>query len=371
MKLKFIFLDLLLVLSWVLFCTGSADSIGDADIKALLYFNKETVSQGEIFKMSLKLVNIGTGDKTNSVTFEIEYDSDTFELVRNNPETGIKNGYIEFTTRKNPSEGNIKRINVMYVNTSEDTNLKESSTVFSVKFRVKKVTQPGERKFKLKPIKMLDSNFKVYRLNNGEEVYSKVNVTLEKGRANNLVFVDVEADHWAKEFIDEMVNRSITFGIDNYHFDPKGVVTRAQFAAFLVRALDIEVEDYAGEFKDIDADDWYSKEVAVAMRAGIVKGFDDGMFRPNQQITREQMSCMVMMAYKYEMADKEIIVDNNVLKFTDSDEISGWAGQNVKEAYSLGIMRGMSQTKLEPLKTAMREQAAAVVMKLLEACELL
>lgn len=370
MNMKNIVLTSVLILCIVLTIPDFA-FCNETDVKAHLYFGKETVSPGEILKVCIKLTDTKQEYKTNSVTFEIEYDADVFELVRNDPQLDIKNGYVEFTTRNNLGEGKTKRLKVMYVNTSGDIPLLENKTLFYAKFRVKKEAQSGDKSFKLNPVKMLDSNFKVYSVNKEEAIQSTITIVEKDSFSKGRKFDDVKENHWAKEFIDELVARRITFGVNENHFNPRGVVTRAQFAAFLVRALDIEKEDYSGEFKDVNADDWYAKEVTAAFKSGIVKGYGDGMFKPDQQVTREQMCSMVMAAYKYEMDNKQVAIDNSALKFTDFNNISSWADESVKEAYSLGIIKGMTATTFEPQKTALREQASAIIVKLLEACELL
>lgn len=68
----------------------------------------------------------------------------------------------------------------------------------------------------------------------------------------NKTFVDVTASNWAKEYIELLAARHIAYGVDESRFDPKGMVTRAQFAAFIARALGLETAEYSGAFHDVN-----------------------------------------------------------------------------------------------------------------------
>ena len=73
----------------------------------------------------------------------------------------------------------------------------------------------------------------------------------------NKTFADVDAASWAKSYIELLAARHIAEGIDDSRFDPKGIVTRAQFAAFIARALGLETGKYSGTFSDVKKGDWY------------------------------------------------------------------------------------------------------------------
>ncbi|MBR2885252.1 MAG: S-layer homology domain-containing protein, partial [Clostridia bacterium] len=108
-------------------------------------------------------------------------------------------------------------------------------------------------------------------------------------------------------------------------------------------------------FLDVDSDDWFAPYVAAAHGAGLIDG-SDGMFRPNDTITREEICKIIACATdSYAEAQK--------LEFTDSDEISDWAKEYVSKVYSLGIVNGMDDGSFLPKNNALREQAFVILAR--------
>lgn len=130
-----------------------------------LILEKDALGRGEQFALAVQLTNLQNGDKTNSVSFEIEYDSSVFELATGEPESDIKDGYINFTTKDDlPVSGDMRKVTVMLTSIT-DTLLQEGETVFSVNFKVRQDAPLGEKAFVLNCGEMLDSSFNVYNIN--------------------------------------------------------------------------------------------------------------------------------------------------------------------------------------------------------------
>lgn len=141
-----------------------------------LEFNQPAYAPGSMARLDLKLTGIQSGDKTNSVTFEFEYDNDTFELATGNVENDVVNGYIAFTSKDDiPVSGTLRKIKAMFT-AFNDTVLEEGSVVLSVNFRVKDTASLGPKMISLKPVDMLDSTFKSYNVNNGQEAYVSTSI---------------------------------------------------------------------------------------------------------------------------------------------------------------------------------------------------
>lgn len=132
---------------------------------------------GDIVPLTLKLDNIGADYKTNSVTFEIEYDESMFELVGNDPNIAIVNGYIPFNTKMNIGSGANKRVSITYIDIDDDISLQEGNSLFTVKFKVRNNPRIGTGKFVLKPVSMLDSSGKVYNIYDDRQKEYTVDVT--------------------------------------------------------------------------------------------------------------------------------------------------------------------------------------------------
>ena len=163
--------------------------------------------------------------------------------------------------------------------------------------------------------------------------------------------------HWGEVPIKSLYEDGIITG-DNKGLRLKDSISRAEFTALIIRALKLETAEYKDTFTDIDKSDWYAPYIAAAYENGLVNGAD-GMFKPNDTITREEI-CKITAAALYEEPQiKE-------LDFTDTYEISEWAIDSVKKAYSLGIVNGMGSGIFAPKSNALHEQAFVIIARLLE-----
>ncbi|MDY6313673.1 MAG: S-layer homology domain-containing protein, partial [Clostridia bacterium] len=142
-------------------------------------------------------------------------------------------------------------------------------------------------------------------------------------------------------------------------FDPDRNITRAEFAAIIARAL--KLSDKKADYKDVN-DEWFAPYVGACSEAGIISGYD-GMFRPNDNITRQEMAVIIVNAYSYlEKAGANGGIDN----FTDKAEIADWAKAAVDTASSVGLISGMGDGTFAPSANATRAQAASIVKRLLD-----
>ncbi len=184
----------------------------------------------------------------------------------------------------------------------------------------------------------------------------------------NRTFADI-AGHWAKTDIEIMAARHIANGVDEDSFAPEADISRAEFAALLVRSLGLEQLDSSGRFRDVASGTWYAGYVEAAYSAGIVAGLSDSRFAPDANITREQMAVMMARAYKFSAA-RELEAENPV-SFADAGEISAWAAQGVDQASSAGIINGITEDTFAPDKKASRAQGIVMLKRLLEKLEVI
>ena len=175
-------------------------------------------------------------------------------------------------------------------------------------------------------------------------------------------FTDVGSDHWASTLIKNLAAQHIINGINNTEFAPNASVTRAEFAALLVRSLKIKALK-AAKFTDIDASQWYASEVAAASEAGIVTGRSATVFAPNDTITREEMVVMLIRAYEHSTGSKATV--GNSASFADQATISAWAQDAVKAAQSLGFIIGREDNQFVPQGVATRAESAQIISKLI------
>jgi hypothetical protein len=172
-------------------------------------------------------------------------------------------------------------------------------------------------------------------------------------------FSDISG-HWAEANIKQAVNDGIVKGYSDGTFKPGKTVTRAEFAVMLMNALKPQEAGAALTFTDatkIGA--WAQKAVAQAVQAEIIKGYKDGTFRPNAEITRAEMAAMIANALKL------TIESDSVTGFSDDKAIPAWAKGSIAHMKQAGIMQGKGDNEFAPLDQASRAEAVTVLLNML------
>ena len=126
------------------------------------------------------------------------------------------------------------------------------------------------------------------------------------GIINTFAFSDVEAGTVVDEAVGILSNLSILEGFEDGTFKPEETVTRAQMAAIICRTLGYESQAQSSKgttaFTDVAADSWASGYINVAQAQGIINGYGNGMFGPNDKVTYEQAVKMIVAALGYDVA---------------------------------------------------------------------
>lgn len=193
---------------------------------------------------------------------------------------------------------------------------------------------------------------------------------------NPVSFGDTSA-HWAKAEIGLLASRLIVNGQSAGVFAPQRSVSRAEFAAMLVRSLGLQPQASpaaAGTFSDVPDGAWYAGDAEAAALLGLVQGYADGSFRPAAPITREQMAVMAARALKLlhaNTAANESASGAAAVTFKDAGSISGWAKDAVVTLTASGIMNGQSAGSFAPGSDTSRAEAAVILTRLLRTGELL
>lgn len=112
--------------------------------------------------------------------------------------------------------------------------------------------------------------------------------------AENVTFSDVPADFWGLDAISFVAARGLFEGNDMGQFQPEAPMTRSMFVTVLCRLTGAELDyDGTSEFTDVPSDAWYAPYVAWATKNGIVTGYGDGRFGPEEPVSREQMCVLI------------------------------------------------------------------------------
>ncbi len=160
---------------------------------------------------------------------------------------------------------------------------------------------------------------------------------------------------WAQEPIELLAGAKVINGIDGSRFEPERAITRAELAGILVKAMNLPAVAGGAAFKDVTGSDWYSGCVAAAAQAGLFSGYEDGTFRPDRTITREEM--VAVLARALDLATPS----GATLHFTDEGRISSWARDSVAAAVSDGLTKGYSDGTFQPQSNATRAECAVMV----------
>ncbi|BAL00210.1 putative surface layer protein [Oscillibacter valericigenes Sjm18-20] len=177
---------------------------------------------------------------------------------------------------------------------------------------------------------------------------------------NEVTFADASGE-WYEAAVNEMGSRKIIEGRSASVFDGEASITRAEFAAILVRALGLPA-DGTSSFSDVSADAWYTGAVATAVQYGLTKGKDNNRFDPNANITRQEAMLMLQRA----AALTEFTgTSGNLDSFADADSVGDWAEGAAKWSIGSGLIQG-SDGKLNPTANITRAESATIILRLLQ-----
>ena len=167
-------------------------------------------------------------------------------------------------------------------------------------------------------------------------------------------YADVPDEHWATAVINEAAEAGIMYGRDDGTFGLGDTVKRSEFAAMLVRLMKWDKSVSAiSLFSDVQSDKWYFADINTLADHNV---FNEKEFRPNDNITRREMAVMLVKALGYsELAQSET---SSVFNDVSTDE--GY----ISVAYTLGIINGKLDTMFDPEGPALREEGAAMMMRM-------
>jgi len=163
-------------------------------------------------------------------------------------------------------------------------------------------------------------------------------------------------NHWAGERINNLVARGAIKGYPDGTFQPDATITRAEFTTVVVKAFNLTNSN--GKVFTDTSGHWAKDYIATATAAGIVGGYNDNVFGPNDPVTREQMAAMVVKAANLTVAAAEN-------QFADSSGIAGWAQKAVATAVNNQIIRGYPDNTFKPGGKATRAEAVTVIVNAL------
>lgn len=188
-------------------------------------------------------------------------------------------------------------------------------------------------------------------------------VEIPEEPTGDLPFIDVDPDSWYYGAVEYAYENGLMNGVAADQFAPQTTLTRAMMAAVLAN-LENGSANTSGSFSDVADGAWYADAVNWAAENGIVNGYEDGTFRPDAPLTREQMAAFLYNYAAYKGYD--VSATNDLAQFSDAAQVSSWAADVVKWAVGADLLHGVGDDKLAPTGTATRAEVAAILANFCE-----
>ncbi|MCT4618478.1 MAG: S-layer homology domain-containing protein [Marinisporobacter sp.] len=162
--------------------------------------------------------------------------------------------------------------------------------------------------------------------------------------------------HWAKNYVEKLIDEKIISGYDNNNIRPDQTITRAEFITALNKIFDYKKKDPLN-FKDVLGSEWYAGEMAKAKMIGIINGYQDGTVHPNEPIKREEAAILLYKAFQLENAMP-------MRSFEDEDYFSLWSKDAIYTLKEKNIISGYNDNTFHPKSLISRAEAFTMIAKL-------
>ncbi len=181
------------------------------------------------------------------------------------------------------------------------------------------------------------------------------------------IFQDINADSWYKDYVQYVFDRGIMTGMNSKEFGSDVKLTRSHFATMLYRMEGEPDVAYTDRFKDVPEGAFYTNPVMWASdkEVGVINGYEDGNFGPNDNITREQIAVMMYRFAEYKEYDE--VVKDDLNGFEDAAKVSSFAEDAMQWAVGAGLIKGEGDgEKLNPQGETSRAVCATIMQRFIE-----
>lgn len=189
-------------------------------------------------------------------------------------------------------------------------------------------------------------------------------ITPEVPKPEEREFSDVTSDRWSAEYIKELSSLGVISGYEDGTFRPENNITREEFVKLVFEAFKIPLNDSVNVFADVSNDAWYQKYVSSAYRLGIVNGITENAFGVGKNISRQDMAVIIIRALEYK--NQSLKQGDVSADFVDSKGISSYAFSAVETLANAGIISGNEVGEFMPSGNATREQVAKIICLVLK-----
>ena len=192
-----------------------------------------------------------------------------------------------------------------------------------------------------------------------ETPYNTIEITGKEEENTNIqeTLTDMSSEHWAYEAVKTLGNAGVINGFEDGTFRPEDVVTREQFIKMLVAAFEMKADSATCSYSDVPKAAWYYESVAIATEKGITKGYGN-TFGTGTSITREDAAVMIYRIIEAAQAEAEAFSDDSVISSYAKDAVYALAGN--------GVINGMGDGSFAPKASLTRAQAAKIIFTALK-----
>ncbi len=171
---------------------------------------------------------------------------------------------------------------------------------------------------------------------------------------------DVAPSDWFSASVEYATEKGYFSGVSDTEFEPYTNITRGMLITVIGRMAKANPESTDMTYTDVNKNMYYAPYIAWGTENGIVSGYSDTEFAPDELVTREQVAAMLYRYAKYINADVSVGEETNILSYKDADKISEYAIPAIQWACGSGIMSGYTDGTLRPQNNATRAEAAAL-----------
>ena len=188
------------------------------------------------------------------------------------------------------------------------------------------------------------------------------NVPSSPSTPTPLTFSDVPASHWAYPYVTKLAINGTIGGYDDGTFKPNNNVTREEFVKMVIGATGLLSDSAQCDYTDVAKDAWFYSYVASADEKGIVSGVTDTTFGVSRNITRQDVAVIATRILTYLKAE---IPGFTEVTITDFDTVSDYAQESVKILNGMGIISGFDDGSFMPHNELTRAEAATIISRLI------
>ena len=201
-------------------------------------------------------------------------------------------------------------------------------------------------------------------------VFAKIDTTCPRDWTCPMYgYTDLDRTLWYHDGIHYCIEHGLMVGTGTNIFEPNIATSRAMIVTILWRLEGSPIVNYAMDFEDVAADQWYTEAIRWAASEKIVEGYGNGQFGTNDAITREQMVTIMFRYAKYKGYDVSVGENTNILSYDDAFDMADWAIPAMQWACGSGLIQGIADgnhMNLAPQGNATRAQAAAILQRFCE-----